>query len=667
MKKSILMSALLLCISLSVFGQEDELKTIAEIKSEKDKKTTINKKEAKRILKEEKKREKHQHIPPIKNDIKEKFLEWAKKGEFESSKEHFERIQNERVKKLHQVITDGFKRRMDNMRIEIDLGTYNADEKIYPITINITPFYDPTSFFNNYKISVKEKIPFERGEEAIEFKRDIESESYNFLKRDPDNWFVKDGFLFPINMEYENRLIKIFDKGDYPFFSEYVFNTDDLGLSEYFPENYTFTLEDVEEEEEIEDIKDIPRIEDYIKKKFLRWTKKEEFKSNKGHFERIQSEQLNKLRQVITDGFKRRMNNMGINIKLGEYNADEKIYPITITLTKWNEDRSTGRQFIIKTNVPFEKEEAITFKKAIEKEEYGYRFSKEDPDNWFVQDGFLFPIYVEYEGGIFKKIFNKGDYPLFSEYVFNTDDLGLSEYFPKNFTFTLKDVIQEDELKLKTAAELKAAKEEAERKEQREKAKDIPRIKNDIKNEFLRWAKKEEFESSKEHFERIQSERVKKLHELTAYTFEHRAKPMIHIKLGEYNADEKIYPITIELTFYPPSSHSYSISVEKNIPLEREEAANLKNYIFDNKFAAIEYRLEKDPNNWFVKDGFLFPINLEYRAGILKNIFDKENYPLFSEYVFNTDDLGLSEYFPENYTFTLGDYIKSLKEKQKNN
>ena len=470
MKKSILISALLLCIAPSVFGQEDELKTIAEIKSEKDKKPTINKKEAKRILKEEKEREKAQDILHIKNDIKEKFLEWAKKGEFESSKEHIERIQNERAKKLYQVITDGFAGRMDGKTIEISLGEYNADEKIYPITINITPFYNhPFSSFINYKISVKEKIPFERGEEAIEFQRSIKSRDYNFLKEYLNNWFVKDGFLFPIEMQYgyEDRLIKISDKGNYPLFLEYVFNTNDLGLSEYFPENYTFTL---------------------------------------------------------------------------------------------------------------------------------------------------------------------------------------------------KDVIQEEKLK---AAELKAAKEEAERirkeEKQRENAKDIPHIKNYIKKGFLEWAKKGEFESSKEHFERIQSERVKKLHQLTAYEFENRAKPMIHIKLGEYNADEKIYPITIELTFYPPSSHSYSISVEKNIPLEREEAANLKNYIFDNKFAAIEYRLEKDPNNWFVKDGFLFPINLEYREGILKNIFDKENYPLFSEYVFNTDDLGLSEYFPENYTFTLKDYIIEKK------
>ena len=187
---------------------------------------------------------------------------------------------------------------------------------------------------------------------------------------------------------------------------------------------------------------------------------------------------------------------------------------------------------------------------------------------------------------------------------------------------------------------------------EREEAQDIPHIKNDIKNKFLRWAKKGEFESSKEHFERIQSERVKKLHQLTVDRFENRAKPMIHIDLGTYNADEKIYPITIELTL-----RGYKILVEKNIPLEGEEAANLKSYIAFNKSAAIGYRLEKDPNNCFVKDGFLFPINLEYQAGILKNIFDKENYPLFSEYVFNTDDLGLSEYFPENYTFTLKDGI----------
>ena len=135
----------------------------------------------------------------------------------------------------------------DNRIIKIELGTYNADKKIYPISI-----------INRHKISVKNNIPFER-KEAIEFKEAIEKEEYTgqlhyrFSEEDPDNWFVKDGFLFPINVEYNanydleytvggEKLKKISDKGNYPLFSEYVFNTDDLGLSEYFPENYTFTL-----------------------------------------------------------------------------------------------------------------------------------------------------------------------------------------------------------------------------------------------------------------------------------------------------------------------------------------------------------------------------------------------------------------------------------------
>ena len=417
-----------------------------------------------------------------------------------------------------------------------------------------------------------------------------------------------------------------------------------------------------------EKAKDIPHIKNDIKEKFLEWAKKGEFESSKEHFERIQSERAKKLHQVITDCLAERLDYNGIydyknyrisydgmRIELDTYNVDEKIYPVTINkIYTYNSEKF---KFSVKNNIPLEREEAIEFKRIIDTQNdwtSKFHFPKKDPDSWFVKDGFLFPINIEYGGGLIK-ISDKGNYPLFSEYVFNTNDLGLSEYFPENYTFTLKEL---------KAAELKAAKEEAERirkeEEQRKMAKYIPLIKNYIKNEFLEWTKKGEFESSKEHFERIQSERVKKLHELTAYTFENRVTPDIRIELGTYNADEKIYPITIELTL-----RGYSILVEKNIPLEREEAIEFKEYIHNQ--SRLNF-LEEDPNNWFVKDGFLFPINVEYSdKKILKKILDKENYPLFSEYVFNTDDLGLSEYFPENYTFTLGDYIKSLKEKQKNN
>lgn len=246
MKKSILMSALLLCIAPSVFGQQKTAYQTRKI-AEKDKNQQYkNKEEAERIQKENSVRENAKDIPYIKNDIKNKFLKWAKKGEFESSKEYFERIQNERVEKLHQVITDCLAKRLDEngrdgyYRIKIELDTYNADEEIYPITINKI-YYGGKGF----KFSVKNNIPFER-EEAIRFKRVIDDWEgcYDFFPKEGSNWFVKDGFLVPINIEYMDRLIKISDKGNYPLFSEYVFNTNDLGLSEYFPENYTFTLKD---------------------------------------------------------------------------------------------------------------------------------------------------------------------------------------------------------------------------------------------------------------------------------------------------------------------------------------------------------------------------------------------------------------------------------------
>ena len=427
MKKSILISALLLCIAPSVFGQQ---KTAYQTRNSV--------------------REEAQDIPDIKNDIKNKFLKWAKKGEFELSKEHFERIQSERVKKLHQLTAYEFENRV-KPRIYIDLGTYNADEKIYPITITI-------SRFSRYSILVEKNIPLER-EEATKLKDYIIYNKYGPIKygleKDPNNWFVKDGFLFPIDLEYEKGILKnIFDKENYPLFSEYVFNTDDLGLSEYFPENYTFTLKEVRQEDELkkaakeeterirkeEEQREkaqaiIPSIKDYAEEDFLEWAEKGEFESNKKHFKRIQSKRVKILKTLLTNYFILR-ESPKIRIELGTYNADEKIYPITIT-----QEYGGYTILSVKANVPIEIEKATEFKSSIESQDYN--FLERDPDNWFVKDGFLFPINVEYsDKEILKKILDKGDYPLFSEYVFNTDDLGLSEYFPENYTFTLKDYIE---------------------------------------------------------------------------------------------------------------------------------------------------------------------------------------------------------------------------------
>lgn len=218
----------------------EKLKTTAEIKAEKDKKQQVEeKKEAERVRKQNLAREMAQDIPYIKNNIKKNFLKWAEKGEFESSKEHLERIQSERVKKLQQLIADCFELKHE---ISIKLGTYNADEKIYPITIERYFMNDYTDY-RHHSFTVENNIPFER-EEAIEFKNALES-GY-FFPKDPDNWFVKDGFLFPININFpynEKISKKISDKGNYPLFSEYIFNTNELGLSEFFPENYVFTLD----------------------------------------------------------------------------------------------------------------------------------------------------------------------------------------------------------------------------------------------------------------------------------------------------------------------------------------------------------------------------------------------------------------------------------------
>ena len=57
-----------------------------------------------------------------------------------------------------------------------------------------------------------------------------------------DEWIMKDGYLLPISFQFDDNKY-FFDKGNYPLLSSLQINTTELGLSEYFPENYTFTLD----------------------------------------------------------------------------------------------------------------------------------------------------------------------------------------------------------------------------------------------------------------------------------------------------------------------------------------------------------------------------------------------------------------------------------------
>ena len=254
----------------------EKLKTAAEIKAEKDKIKKANQRweEYEKREKERKQEEREQKIQfyykkqsdvnKTKLYVKKEFLKWAKKGEFESTNEYQERIQKEGKQKLIEFVSTAFVNdyNYNSRSIRYKLGTYDADKEIYPISLinEVTIYvYRTEKEYEELLDAIINKDDYSKG--SYEFYTDVEvsitddnkmnKENAIALKgnydlyRIPNNideWIIKDGYFLPISFEFNGNKY-LFDKGDYPLLSSLQINTTELGLSEYFPENYVFTLD----------------------------------------------------------------------------------------------------------------------------------------------------------------------------------------------------------------------------------------------------------------------------------------------------------------------------------------------------------------------------------------------------------------------------------------
>ena len=264
--------------------------------------------------------------------------------------------------------------------------------------------------------------------------------------------------------------------------------------------------------------------------------------------------------------------------------------------------------------------------------------------------------------------------------------------------------LQEKRLKEEQEREAKRLEEEEARIRKKQESlrntSDIAKIKARIKDNFLKWAQKGEFETTNEFKERLQNNGKEKIQEISSDIVVSILRELrFYINLGKYNADEEIYPITIgrsipiysyqteeELHHILTANDDYrgynytedTISVESNLKIGKEEAIQLKEEIkyyasyYNDQMSAkyIYYDTSKiffsnDIKRWILKDAYLLPIDIKNVAKIrgentpnfiIKSEYDldiKEEYPLLSELQFSTSELELSEYFPEEYTFTL--------------
>lgn len=269
--------------------REQELQE-KRLKEEQERETKRLEEEEARIRKEQESLRNTSDIAKIKARIKDNFLKWAQKGEFETTYEFKERLQNNGKEKIQEISSDIVVSILRELRFYINLGKYNADEEIYPITIGRSiPIYSykteeelhhiltANDDYRGYNytedtISVESNLKIGK-EEAIQLKEEIKyyASYYNdqmsakyiyydtskiFFSNDIKRWILKDAYLLPIDIKNiakirgentPNFIIKSeYDldiKEEYPLLSELQFSISELELSEYFSEEYTFTLD----------------------------------------------------------------------------------------------------------------------------------------------------------------------------------------------------------------------------------------------------------------------------------------------------------------------------------------------------------------------------------------------------------------------------------------
>ena len=123
--------------------EQEKLAKIKQEKEEKERKLKeqqeletkqLKEKEA-RFKKEQESLKKTSDVARINATIKDNFLKWAEKEEFETTNEFKERLQNKGREQIQKISSDVVVSILRNLSFYIHLDRYNADDEIYPITI----------------------------------------------------------------------------------------------------------------------------------------------------------------------------------------------------------------------------------------------------------------------------------------------------------------------------------------------------------------------------------------------------------------------------------------------------------------------------------------------------------------------------------------------------
>lgn len=241
-------------------NQEDYRREQLKIKKAQDKEIEKNEKfkqqqlieewqTKQRKINEEKEAEKEAEIQLIKDsdiellksEISNSFIEWAKKGEFETSNEYSYRL-NSKQNIIDSLcffgVNDLIKTRFNangNSQdyYSLDLNSYNADNKLYYVQLTLNRGWDTQD--NLSVVSLNDTIQID----IPQAKKIMSNNDFQIFSSDLDQWIVNEkGYLFPksyllLNGEIKREMVKSFKTAD-----KITFSSTDLNLNQYFNEEY---------------------------------------------------------------------------------------------------------------------------------------------------------------------------------------------------------------------------------------------------------------------------------------------------------------------------------------------------------------------------------------------------------------------------------------------
>lgn len=210
-------------------------------RKEEAKRQAEQKKQEERAKKEEQekalKKAKEMEVYRIREHINEHFHRWAKRGEFEKTEDYNNRMSRKK-EYLDKLVVHTFAlwikgtKSGKGFRPEIDLLQYDVDKEEYQIEVKGTFLRKGSGWFFVQQDTINVDV---------ETAKKMKSERTLYLNDEipiEDIVIVEDSYIFIDKFKYNDKYYPIKIDAPYTKLSDYTFTTEELGLTEYFEENY---------------------------------------------------------------------------------------------------------------------------------------------------------------------------------------------------------------------------------------------------------------------------------------------------------------------------------------------------------------------------------------------------------------------------------------------